>query len=189
MHQAATIFGRRAPLIAAALLYASLAYGQAEPPVASPPTASPPGFGMVPPAEAPLAGGPPAPGEPAPPRESQPRPIKPPDFSWEALGDASKRFWGRVFDPKALESQPLDPALTRTPGTVVREMTSCPSSSGVPDCDRAAKTACTAKGFADGRPLDTQSKRTCPPEVTIGLRKGEPGECRLDYMVSSSVCW
>ena len=141
---------------------------------------------MVPPASAP----------PADARRSrltpqvQPRPEEPSGFSLEAFGEAvSKRFWAKVFDPKSFELQPLDPALTRRPGTVVRERSPCASASGVPDCANAAKLACTAKGYANGRPLDTESKRTCPPEVMIGLRKGEPGECRLDYMVSSSICW
>jgi hypothetical protein len=157
------------------------------------PPATTPGFGVAPPTGAPVSGesqpGAPALGDPQAPPKPPEDAAKAPDLSLEGLGEATKRFWAKVFDPKSFESQPLDPALTRPPGTVVRDQRACPSSAGVPDCASAAKLACTAQGFANGRPLDTESKRTCPPEVLVGLRKSEPGECRLDYTVSSSICW
>jgi hypothetical protein len=204
MHESATRLGWRRPLIAVALLCAAMSTGRADP--MERPPATPPGFGVAQPPGAAVPGEPQPggsqipssdqPNSPAqmspdqpPAAQTPPGQAKAPDFSLEALGEASKRFWAKVFDPKSFELQPLDPALTRTPGTVVRDPRACPSSAGVPDCASAAKLACTAQGFANGRPLDTESKRTCPPEVLVGLRKSEPGECRLDYMVSSSICW
>jgi hypothetical protein len=183
MHESATRPGWRGAAIAAALLCAAMLPARADPPAAPPSPLS--GLGLVHPPSGP------APGEAKPiePEQTRPKPAEPWDFSLEALGEATKRFWAKVFDPKSFELQPLDPALTRRPGTVVRDQRACVSSSGVPDCATAAKAACTAKGFANGRPLDTESKRTCPPEVMLGLRKGGPDECRLDYVVSSSICW
>jgi hypothetical protein len=190
-------------MIAAALLCASILLctsilfcASIRPTLADPlegPPATTPGVGVAQPPGAPIPGEsqPVAPTPSDPP--AQPKPSeetgKAPDFSLEGLGEATQRFWAKVFDPKSFESQPFDPALTRPPGTVVRDQRACPSSAGLPDCASAAKLACTAQGFANGRPLDTASKRTCPPEVMIGLRKSEPGECRLDYVVSSSICW
>lgn len=187
MHESATRPGWRGPAVAVALLCAAMLPALADPPAAPPSPLS--GLGIAHPPSGPAPGeanpGEAGPGEP----QARPQPSEPWDFSLEALGEATKRFWAKVLDPKSFELQPLDPALTRRPGTVVRDQRACVSSSGVPDCASAAKAACTGKGFANGRPLDTESKRTCPPEVMVGLRKGEPGECRLDYMVASSICW
>ena len=109
-----------------------------------------------------------------------------PDF--DALAEASRQFWTKAFDPNSYKLPP-GADFSHPPGTVVIETQACAAASGVPDCVVAAKAVCTKRGFADGRPFDSQSTRTCPREVTFGLRPATPGECTTSYTIVSSLCW
>ena len=112
-----------------------------------------------------------------------------PDLGLEAFAEANRKFWTKLFDPEAYRLPPGLGDLKHPPGTVVVETRACANDSGVPDCVVAAKAVCEKRGFANGRPLDSQSTRTCPREVTFGLRQAEPGECRTNYTIASALCW
>jgi hypothetical protein len=62
------------------------------------------------------------------------------------------------------------------------------SANGAPDCRVAARTICTAKGFAGGSSVDFVSAEKCPPAVWMNRRKAEPGECTTETFVIRAMC-
>lgn len=157
-------------------------------PIAGPitPTVPAPGApAAVAPPSADAAAGPAADAKPAPPAA----PNWLPDLGFDAFAEANRKFWTKLFDPEAYRLPPGLGDLKHPPGTVVIETRACAAEGGVPDCIVAAKAVCEKRGFTDGRPLDSQATRTCPREVTFGLRQATPGECRTDYTIASALCW
>ena len=169
----------------------ALGPAQPAPPVPAPnPVPAGPAAEVPPPGSGtPTAAAPPGPGPAVTPPTPRALPNLLPDLGFDALAEAQRKFWAKVFDPKSYQLPPGLGDLSHPPGTVVIETRACSDSSGVPDCVVAAKAVCGKRGFADGRPFDSQSTRTCPKDVAFGLRQAEPGECKTNYTIISSMCW
>jgi hypothetical protein len=90
----------------------------------------------------------------------------------DAAKDASDTLWG----------------LTK-PALMVAGRMMCPVSvNGAPDCKLGADKLCQAKGFKEGKSLNTDSAETCSAKVLIPGRARKPGDCRTDNFVTSAVC-
>jgi hypothetical protein len=63
-----------------------------------------------------------------------------------------------------------------------------PAPNGAPDCRSAAASACRAKGFHDGNPINVQSSQNCPPAVWMSGREPGPGECPQETDVLMVAC-
>src|SRR6476661_7088797 len=75
------------------------------------------------------------------------------------------------------------------PSTMVSGRTICPASpNGAPDCKLGADKLCQAKGFTEGKSLNTDSAETCSPKVLIPGRARKPDDCRTDNYVTSALC-
>lgn len=81
-------------------------------------------------------------------------------------------------------------ALLRLPGTRVVEVHQrCElAPNGAPDCGTAATSACRAKGFGGGHPVDVQSSENCPPSVWMSGREPVAGECPEETVVLMAAC-
>jgi hypothetical protein len=82
-------------------------------------------------------------------------------------------------------------SLTRLakPSSMVAGRMSCPvSSNGAPDCKLGADKLCQAKGFKEGKSLNTDSAETCSAKVLIPGRTRKPDDCRTDNYVTSALC-
>ena len=65
----------------------------------------------------------------------------------------------------------------------------CPvSANGSPDCKLGADKLCQAKGFKEGKSLNTDSAETCSAKVYIPGRVRKPDDCRMDNYVTSALC-
>jgi hypothetical protein len=75
------------------------------------------------------------------------------------------------------------------PSSMVSGRAICPASAnGAPDCKLGADRLCQAKGFKEGKSLNTDSAETCSPKVLIPGRKRKPDDCRTDNYVTSALC-
>ena len=81
-------------------------------------------------------------------------------------------------------------AIVRLPNTRVVEVRErCGTApNGAPDCPAAAASACRAKGFNSGRPLDVRSSEACPPAIVLSGRTPVEGECPVETVVLRAVC-
>jgi hypothetical protein len=81
-------------------------------------------------------------------------------------------------------------AIVRLPNTRVVEVRErCETApNGAPDCPAAAASACRAKGFNSGRPLDVRSSEACPPAIVLLGRTPVEGECPVETVVLRAVC-
>jgi hypothetical protein len=81
-------------------------------------------------------------------------------------------------------------ALFKLPGTrVVEVFQRCAiAPNGAPDCRTAASSACRAKGFSSGNPVDVQSSQNCPPAVWMSGREPSAGECPEETVVLMAAC-
>lgn len=78
--------------------------------------------------------------------------------------------------------------LTKT-GAMVSGRTSCPAGAdGTPDCKSAADQLCKAKGYGEGKSLNTDSAEKCSAKVLIPGRKRKPDDCRTDTYVTTALC-
>jgi hypothetical protein len=76
-----------------------------------------------------------------------------------------------------------------TKPSMVAGRTICPvSSNGAPDCKVGADKLCQAKGFKEGKSLNTDSAETCSAKVLIPGRTRKPDDCRTDNFVTSALC-
>ena len=65
----------------------------------------------------------------------------------------------------------------------------CPvSTNGAPDCKVGADKLCQAKGFKEGKSLNTDSAETCSAKVLIPGRVRKPDDCRTNNYVTSALC-
>ena len=75
------------------------------------------------------------------------------------------------------------------PSSLVAGRMICPvSANGAPDCKAGADKLCQAKGFKDGKSLNTDSAETCSAKVLIPGRARKPDDCRTDNYVTSAMC-
>jgi hypothetical protein len=65
----------------------------------------------------------------------------------------------------------------------------CPvSANGGPDCKTASDTLCKAKGFKEGKSLNSDSAETCSAKILIPGRTRKPDDCRTDHYVTRALC-
>ena len=75
------------------------------------------------------------------------------------------------------------------PGSMVTGRAKCPvSANGAPDCKMASDTLCKAKGFKEGRSLNSDSAETCSAKILIPGRTRKPDDCRTDHYVTRALC-
>ena len=167
-----------------------LATGAGWPQTAPPP----PSLGVQTPAQqaAPLQA------EPAPPaREENPGLIN----ELEKLWDKSKSMLPTLKSPQEtiddLNARAKDAtrdageSLSRLakPSSMVSGRMVCPASSnGAPDCKLGADRLCQAKGYKEGKSLNTDSAETCSAKVLIPGRARKPDDCRTNNFVTSALC-
>jgi hypothetical protein len=78
--------------------------------------------------------------------------------------------------------------LTKT-GAMVSGRTACPAAAdGTPDCKSAADQLCKAKGYGEGKSLNTDSAEKCSAKVLIPGRKRKADDCRTDTYVTTALC-
>jgi hypothetical protein len=75
------------------------------------------------------------------------------------------------------------------PASMVSGRMVCPlSANGSPDCKLGADKLCQAKGYKEGKSLNTDSAETCSAKVLIPGRARKPDDCRTDNYVTSALC-
>jgi hypothetical protein len=75
------------------------------------------------------------------------------------------------------------------PSSMVSGRMMCPvSTNGAPDCKLGADNLCQAKGYKEGKSLNTDSAETCSARVLIPGRTRKSGDCRTDNFVTSALC-
>jgi hypothetical protein len=141
---------------------------------------------------------------PAPQPESAPQPSPSPSEKGSLL-DQMGRFFDGMLPPMKTPGETLGDfnsrakdaakeagdALSRLakPGTMVSGRTLCPSAAnGTPDCKIGADKLCQAKGYKEGKSLNTGSAETCSPKVLIPGRQRKPDDCRTDNYVTTALC-
>lgn len=178
----ATLGIARATLGISMLLFAA---GAAWPQTGS----SPPALGVQEPASPQQSG----PATPAPAREENPGlineigklfdklpPLKSPQQTIEELNT-------RARDAAKDASDSL--SRLAKPASMVSGRMICPmSANGSPDCKLGADKLCQAKGYREGKSLNTDSAETCSAKVLIPGRARKPDDCRTDNYVTSALC-
>jgi hypothetical protein len=151
----------------------------------------------------------PAPGAEAqstPPPQAEPAPQPLPSQSEKGgLLDQMGRFFDSMLPPMKSPGETLGDfnsrakdaakdagdALSRLakPATMVSGRMVCPSAAnGTPDCKIGADKLCQAKGYKEGKSLNTGSVETCSPKVLIPGRQRKPDDCRTDNFVTTALC-
>ena len=75
------------------------------------------------------------------------------------------------------------------PASMVTGRVICPvSANGAPDCKTASDTLCQAKGFKEGKSLNSDSAENCSAKVLIPGRARKPDDCRTDHYVTRALC-
>lgn len=75
------------------------------------------------------------------------------------------------------------------PASMVTGRVICPvSANGAPDCKTASDTLCRAKGFKEGKSLNSELAETCSAKVLIPGRTRKPDDCRTDHYVTRALC-
>jgi len=176
---------RQAATLPAALLTLLIAAGAAWPRGAAPP---PPALGVQ---EQPAQQTPPPQAEPA--REDNPGLFSEIGKMFDKL-PSLKSSQQSIED---LNNRAKDAAKDATdslshlakPSSMVAGRMICPvSGNGAPDCKLGANKLCQAKGFNEGKSLNTDSAETCSAKVLIPGRVRKPGDCRTDNFVTSALC-
>jgi hypothetical protein len=76
-----------------------------------------------------------------------------------------------------------------TPSSMVTGRVICPvSTNGASDCKAGADKLCQAKGFKQGKSLNSDSAEACSAKVLIPGRTRKPDDCRTDYYVTRALC-
>jgi hypothetical protein len=184
---------RHVATAAAALLMMTIAADVAWPQSASPPSSA---VVQVPaPQAAPVQ--PPQPSEPAPPpppaREENPGLINEMGKLFEkslSVFPALKSPSETIDDLNARAKDAGD-GLTRLakPSSMVTGRIGCPvAANGAPDCKAGADKLCQAKGYKEGKSLDTDAAEKCSAKVYLPGYKREPGDCRTENYVTRALC-
>jgi hypothetical protein len=109
--------------------------------------------------------------------------IKPSKSAGETLDDLNARTKDAVKGAGDALSR-----LTRT-GAMVSGRTACPAGGdGTPDCKSAADQLCKAKGYGEGKSLNTDSAEKCSAKVLIPGRQRKPDDCHTDTYVTTALC-
>jgi hypothetical protein len=75
------------------------------------------------------------------------------------------------------------------PASMVTGRMGCPvAANGAPDCKLAADKLCQAKGFKEGKSLNTDSAEKCAAKVYMPGYKRELGDCRTENYVTRALC-
>lgn len=75
------------------------------------------------------------------------------------------------------------------PTQMVTGRMGCPAAAnGAPDCKAAADKLCQAKGFREGKSLDTDAAEKCSPKMYLPGYKRQPGDCRTENYVTRALC-
>jgi len=77
--------------------------------------------------------------------------------------------------------------LTTSP-SVARGRVACPMANGAPDCQAASDKLCQAKGFKEGKSLDTDQAQACSAAALLSGGNREPGNCRTENYVTRALC-
>jgi hypothetical protein len=95
-----------------------------------------------------------------------------------------------AFKNAARATKDAADTLFKLPGTrVVEVYERCAiAPNGAPDCRTAASSACRAKGFTSGNPVDVQSSQNCPPAIWMSGREPVEGECPEETVVLMAAC-
>ena len=186
--------GACAATASAALLMSLIAAGAAWPQAAAPP----PSLGIQTPAqqaapEPALPPGAPSPSSSAPAREENPGLFN----EMGKLFEKSLSILPRLKSPQEtiedLNTQTKDAgdSLTRLakPSSMVTGRMACPvAGNGAPDCKAGADKLCQAKGFREGKSLDTDAAEKCSAKVYLPGYKRGPGDCRTENYVTRALC-
>jgi hypothetical protein len=178
----------------AALLMSLIAAGAAWPQAAAPP----PSLGIQTPAqqaapEPALPPGEPSPSSSPPAREENPGlfsemgklfvktlsilpPLKSPQETIEDLNSRAKDAGDNLTN-------------LAKPSSMVTGRVGCPvAANGAPNCKAGADRLCQAKGFREGKSLDTDAAEKCSAKVYLPGYKRGPGDCRTENYVTRALC-
>jgi hypothetical protein len=190
---------RYAATAAAALLILTVAAEIAWPQAAPPPSSQPssPAVPALAQQAAPDRASP-QPGEPA------PSPAPPAQEENPGLLNEMGKLFEKslsVFPPLKSPSETIDDFNARAkdagdtlsrlakPASMVTGRMGCPvAANGAPDCKLAADKLCQAKGFKEGKSLNTDSAEKCAARVYMPGYKREPGDCRTENFVTRALC-
>jgi hypothetical protein len=125
---------------------------------------------------------------------AQPTPSPSPQPDEESLG--LLEGMGKLFEKSlsifpTLKGPEAGDARSRlaSPSSMVSGRAICPASAnGAPDCKVGADKLCQAKGFKQGKSLNTDSAETCSAKVLVPGRARKPDDCRTDNYVTSALC-
>ena len=172
--------------ISMSMIAAGVGWSQAAPP--------PPTLGVQEPAQqaVPPQGGA-APSSPEPAREENPGLINEMGKLWEkSLSILPKmKSPGETIDDLNATAKDAGDSLSRLakPSSMVSGRMACPvSANGAPDCKLGADKLCQAKGYKEGKSLNTDSAETCSAKVLIPGRARKPDDCRTNNFVTSALC-
>jgi hypothetical protein len=183
---------RRVATTGAAMLMVTIAAGVAWPQSASPPPSA--GAQVTAPQASPA--GPSQPGEavpPPPPREENPDLFKEMGKLFEKSMSVfpTLKSPGETIDDLNGRAKDAGDSLTRMakPSSMVTGRVGCPvAANGAPDCKAGADKLCQAKGFKEGKSLDTDAAEKCSPKVYMPGYKREQGDCRTENYVTRALC-
>jgi hypothetical protein len=75
------------------------------------------------------------------------------------------------------------------PSSLVTGRMGCPvAANGAPNCKAGADKLCQAKGFKEGKSLDTDAAEKCSAKVYLPGYKRGPGDCRTENYVTRALC-
>ena len=75
------------------------------------------------------------------------------------------------------------------PSSMVTGRMGCPvAANGAPNCKAGADKLCQAKGFKEGKSLDTDAAEKCSAKVYLPGYKRGPGDCRTENYVIRALC-
>ena len=98
---------------------------------------------------------------------------------------------GETIDDFNARAKDAGDSLSRLakPSSMVAGRMMCPvSANGAPDCKLGANKLCQAKGFKEGKSLNTDSAETCSAKVLIPGRVRKPDDCRTTTYVTRALC-
>jgi hypothetical protein len=76
-----------------------------------------------------------------------------------------------------------------TPSKVIELQERCPvAANGAPDCASAAANVCKAKGFSDGRPVDTRIAERCKASLWVSGQAPTPADCPVETTLLRVAC-
>jgi len=76
-----------------------------------------------------------------------------------------------------------------TPSQVIELQERCPvAGNGAPDCATAATNVCKAKGFSDGRPVDTRIAERCKASLWVSGQAPTAADCATETVLLRVSC-